>query len=143
MWAVGGRRGLTIVSLRASPDNGPGSADAVTAIEFPSIAGPAGQKRRCLRKIRLPGAIPAGASNLSVATSNAAGDLDLYVRFSAAPTLSQYDCRPYSVSGNEACTFTTPAAGIWYVRVYGFDTGVQNYTVRTSWTPAEANQQLP
>ena len=79
--------------------------------------------------------IPAGASNLSIATSNANADLDLYVRFGQAPTLSSYDCRPFLTGGNETCTFASPSAGTYYVRVYGFATGTQNYTIRATWNP--------
>lgn len=37
--------------------------------------------------------VPAGASNLSFASSGGSGDADLYVRFGAQPTTSTYDCR--------------------------------------------------
>lgn len=81
-------------------------------------------------------AIPAGASNLTIATSGASGDVDLYVRFGSAPgtATGQYDCRPYTGSGNETCTFATPSTGTYYVRVYGYATGAVNYTVTASWT---------
>ena len=79
--------------------------------------------------------IPPGASNLSIATTNANADLDLYLRFGQAPSLSTYDCRPFLTGGNETCTLATPSAGTYYVRVYGFATGLQNYTIRASWNP--------
>jgi xanthomonalisin len=60
-------------------------------------------------------AIPSGASNLVIATSGASGDVDLHVKFGAQATTSVYDCRPYSSSGNETCTFATPSAGTYYV----------------------------
>jgi RHS repeat-associated protein len=60
-------------------------------------------------------------------------DTDLYVRRGAAPTATDYDCRPklspvlnvnyvthtYTVAKTqkEACTFAAPAAGSWYVQV--------------------------
>ncbi len=78
--------------------------------------------------------IPSGASNLSITTSGATGDLDLYTRFGAAPTLSTYDCRPYSGSGNETCTVASPSAGVYYVRVYGYQTGTVNYNITASWS---------
>jgi hypothetical protein len=84
-------------------------------------------------------AIPAGASNLVIATTNATADLDLHVRFGQAPTLTTYDCRPFSSGGNETCTFPTPSAGTYFVRVYGFATGVQPFTIRASWTVAAGN----
>jgi len=84
-------------------------------------------------------AIPAGASNLTIATSGASGDIDLYVRYGAAPSLSAYDCRPYSSSGNESCPFASPSTGTYYVRVYGYATGTQTFTITASWTNASAN----
>ena len=57
----------------------------------------------------------------------------MYVKFGSAPTTSSYDCRPY-VSGNaETCTFATPVAGTYYVRLKAYATFsglsvVGNYT---------------
>jgi hypothetical protein len=86
--------------------------------------------------------IPAGASNLSVATTNAIGDLDLYVRFGQAPTLTTFDCRPFLTGGTETCTFPTPGAGTYFVRVYGYATGPQPFTIRAAWSVAAGNSLL-
>jgi len=79
-------------------------------------------------------AIPSGATNLTIATSGAAGDLDLHVKFGVQATLTVYDCRPYGSSGNESCPFATPSAGTYFARVYGYATGTQNFTITASWT---------
>ena len=79
-------------------------------------------------------AIPSGASNLTIATSGASGDVDLYVKAGAQATLTVYDCRPYTGSGNETCTFATPTVGTYYVRVYGYATGTLTFNVTASWT---------
>lgn len=79
-------------------------------------------------------AIPSGASNLTIATSNASGDVDLYVRFGSAPTLSSYDCRPYTGSGNESCNFANPSVGTYFVRVYGYATGNISFTITATWS---------
>ena len=49
------------------------------------------------------------------------GDADLYVRIGAAPTTTQYDCRPYKTGSNESCqvTLAQPAAIDVMVRGYG------------------------
>ncbi|MBK6727006.1 MAG: proprotein convertase P-domain-containing protein [Xanthomonadales bacterium] len=65
--------------------------------------------------------VPAGASNLSFTTSSGTGDADLYVKFGSAPTDSSYDCRPYQGGNAETCTFATPSAGTWYVRVLAYE----------------------
>jgi len=68
-------------------------------------------------------AVPAGATNLTFATTSATGDVDIYTQFNAKPTLSSYICRPYSSSGNETCSATNPASGTWWVGVNGYAAG--------------------
>ncbi len=65
-------------------------------------------------------AVPAGASNLSFTTSGGTGDMDLYVKSGSAPTDTVYDCRPYKTGNAETCTFATPAAGTYYVRLKAY-----------------------
>ena len=65
--------------------------------------------------------VPPGASSLQVQTSGGTGDLDLYVRYGSAPTMSTYDCRPFASDNNETCSFASPAAGTWYVMLVGDD----------------------
>lgn len=65
-------------------------------------------------------AVPANASNLSIATSGGTGDLDLYVRQGTAPTTSNYTCRPYASGNTENCTFAAPAAGTWHILLQGY-----------------------
>ncbi|RXR04402.1 S8 family peptidase [Pseudoxanthomonas composti] len=64
--------------------------------------------------------VPAGRSTLTVAISGGTGDADLYVRRGAAPTDSTYNCRPYRSGNSETCTFNSPAADTWYVRVKAY-----------------------
>jgi hypothetical protein len=76
--------------------------------------------------------VPAGATDISFAISGGSGDADMYVRFGAAPTDSNYDCRPYVGGNNETCTGTS-TGGTYYVRVKAYSTfsGVSlvgNYT---------------
>lgn len=64
--------------------------------------------------------IPANAKNLVVSLAGGTPDADLYVRFGAKPTTSSYDCRPYTGSNNESCSFAAPKAGVYYVIVRGY-----------------------
>nr|WP_272952454.1 pre-peptidase C-terminal domain-containing protein [Luteimonas marina] len=64
--------------------------------------------------------VPAGASNLVIATSGGSGDADLYVRFGSAPTTSAYDCRPYRSGNAESCSFASPQAGTYHVMLRGY-----------------------
>jgi pseudolysin/vibriolysin len=64
--------------------------------------------------------VPAGASNLTFTMSGGSGDADLYVKFGSAPTDSSYDCRPYKSGNSESCTFASPQAGTYYVRIKAY-----------------------
>ena len=66
--------------------------------------------------------VPAGASNLTFTMSGGTGDADMYVKFGSAPTDSSYDCRPYKSGNAETCTFATPSAGTYYVRLKAYST---------------------
>lgn len=64
--------------------------------------------------------VPSGQSSFSVKTSGGTGDVDLYVRKGSLPTTEAYDCSPYVTGNTETCTFTAPAAGRYYVSLYGY-----------------------
>src|SRR5262249_42102433 len=59
-------------------------------------------------------------SSLVFTISGGTGDADLYVRFNALPTTTTFNCRPFLSGNSETCTFTSPAAGPWYVMIRGF-----------------------
>jgi leucyl aminopeptidase len=65
-------------------------------------------------------AVPSGASNLTFDLSGGTGDADMFVKFGAEPTSSAYDCRPYKSGNVETCTFATPSAGTYYVKLNGY-----------------------
>ncbi|MEA2490042.1 MAG: hypothetical protein QOH21_1834, partial [Acidobacteriota bacterium] len=76
--------------------------------------------------------VPAGATDLTFATTAATGDVDIYTQFNVKPTSGSYICRPYTSSGNETCSATNPAAGTWWLGVNGYAAG--NYTVTATIT---------
>ncbi len=67
-----------------------------------------------------------GASAMKFVISGGTGDADIYVRYGAAPTLTAYDCRPYSSGNNETCEFNPAQGGTYYVMInaYSAFTGV-------------------
>ncbi|NLA68022.1 MAG: S8 family serine peptidase, partial [Gammaproteobacteria bacterium] len=77
--------------------------------------------------------VPENATNLTFAMSGGTGDADLYVLEGAMPTSSNWDCRPWLTGNNETCTFATPNAGAWYVRVFGWSTA-SGITLTASYT---------
>lgn len=76
--------------------------------------------------------VPAGKTSLTISTSGGTGDADLYVRKSAQPTLSTYDCRPYKTGNAETCSFTNPTATTYYIGIYGYS-AVSGLTLTTSY----------
>ena len=85
-------------------------------------------------------AVPSGATSLVVATTAATGDVDLYTQSGSKPTSSSYACRPYSSSGNETCTHSSPAAGTWWVGVYGY--AAATFTVTATVTTGTATYSI-
>lgn len=78
--------------------------------------------------------VPAGAKNLSVKIAGSNGDADLYVRIGGEPTKSSYTCRPYQYGSNETCSWTSPTAGTYYVKVNAYQT-FSGLTLTASYTP--------
>lgn len=63
--------------------------------------------------------VPAGATDISFASTGGSGDADLYVKFGAQPTDSVYDCRPYKSGNVESCA-STQEGGTYYVRLKAY-----------------------
>lgn len=84
--------------------------------------------------------VPAGATNLTFATTNATADVDIYTQVNAKPTSSAYICRPYTSSGNETCSATNPASGTWWLGVNGYAAG--NFTVTATITMPVATYSI-
>jgi hypothetical protein len=83
--------------------------------------------------------VPAGATQLTVSTTDATGDVDLYVSIGRPPTESNWwMCRPFLPSGNETCVFPNSLfpefqIGTWYIGVNGFASGRQSFTVTATY----------
>ena len=65
--------------------------------------------------------VPAGATNLSFTTSGGTGDVDMHVKFGAAATQSEFDCRPWKNGNNETCTIENVQAGSYYIMLLGYN----------------------
>ncbi|HVE70838.1 MAG TPA: pre-peptidase C-terminal domain-containing protein [Thermoanaerobaculia bacterium] len=84
--------------------------------------------------------VPAGATNVTFATTSATADVDIYTQVTSKPTLSSYICRPYTASGNETCSANNPASGTWWVGVYGYAAG--SYTITGTVTTPVATYSI-
>lgn len=66
--------------------------------------------------------------------NNSGGDADLYVRFGAAPTTVNFDCRPYTSTSAERCEPNAPSGGAKaYVMVRGYS-GTTDYELTVDYT---------
>jgi len=86
--------------------------------------------------------VPAGATQLTVQTSGGTGDVDLYLKAGADPTLTSYDCRGYSSSTNETCVITNPAAGEWDVMLNGYNAYQGVSLVAHATVPSSADELI-
>ena len=98
--------GYTASTFQLSTDIEDLAAPAPTDERFAQVSGslPAGRSQAYS-----PLAL-AGGTELEVDTTGT-GDIDLYVRFGASPTLSRFDCRPLAAGSTENCTLTVPSGG--------------------------------
>lgn len=64
--------------------------------------------------------LASGYKTLTITTSGGQGDVDLYVRKGAQPTLNSYNCRPWRNGNAETCVINSPAAGKWHIGVNGY-----------------------
>jgi serine protease len=117
--ACSGGCGAGIVNAKAAVDavgggGGGGSNELQNGVTVTGLAASTGNS------VNYTMQVPSGASNLVFSISGGTGDADLYVKFGSAPTDSSYDCRPYKSGNSESCSFASPAAGTWYVRVKAY-----------------------
>jgi hypothetical protein len=108
----GGKTHATTVTLTVTP--GGGGVTALTSGVGVSVSG--ALNSWTYYKIT----VPASQTSLAITTSGGTGDEDIYVKLGAQPTSTTYDYRSI-VSGNtESVTVTNPAAGDWYIGVFGY-----------------------
>ncbi|WP_144393522.1 PKD domain-containing protein [Pleionea sediminis] len=64
--------------------------------------------------------IPANTQFVDFQISGGTGDADMYIRFGAQPTQSQFDYRPYVSGNDETVSIPSPEAGKWYIMLQGY-----------------------
>ena len=82
--------------------------------------------------------VPAGSTDLVFTTVAGSGDADLYIKFGSQPSLTDYECRGNSSTGNETCNITNIQAGTYHVMVEAWNAinGVSLTGSYTTPTPA-------
>jgi serine protease len=129
--------GVTLIASYDEPaGGGPGEGELQNGVALTGLSAPTGSETHYFIEV------PAGASNLEISTSGGSGDVDLYVRYGAEPTQSNYDCRPYRWGNEETCTFDDPAAGTWYVMLHAYE-GYSNLTLEASFEESGGGDGAP
>ncbi|HTE51821.1 MAG TPA: M57 family metalloprotease [Kofleriaceae bacterium] len=77
-----------------------------------------------------PLSVSAGSNFRVVMTGS--GDPDLYVRFGATPTTTQFNCRPFLNGASETCNLTVPAGQSQaFISIRGFTAAT--YSINVNW----------
>jgi hypothetical protein len=116
------------VTLTATVSPAPVPTALVSGVPVTGLSGAAGSDQYFTLDV------PSGSS-LLVTIAGGTGDADLFVRFGAAPTNSQWDCRPFLFGNNETCTITFAQAGTWWIRVNAFS-AISGVTLTATASPA-------
>ncbi len=87
--------------------------------------------------------VPAGASQATFAITGGTGDSDMYIKYGAVPTTSDWLYRPYLDGSNESVSITNPQAGNWYVMLRGYSAYSGVYLRATSSTPTATVAATP
>nr|CCO25563.1 Neutral protease [uncultured bacterium] len=64
--------------------------------------------------------VPSGKTSVVFKLSGGSGDGDIYAKAGSAPTTTSYTKRSIGSTNTETITFTSPAAGTYYLLVYGY-----------------------
>jgi surface antigen/uncharacterized membrane protein len=64
--------------------------------------------------------VPASQGRLTFSTTGGTGDCDIYVKFGSPPTRTSYTYSSTRSGNAESVTVNNPAAGDWYVLLYGY-----------------------
>lgn len=87
--------------------------------------------------------VPADSAALTVQVVASSGDTDLLVKFNEQPNEDMYyadgeDCYGYAVpAGDALCYLPSPAAGTWYISLWGTDP-TTNYSLTATIVPASS-----
>ncbi len=105
------------------------------AVDLPNLAGAASSET--FYKI----SVPAGRTSLTFTISGGTGDCDMYVRYGQAPTILDWDYRPYSGGNNEVVTVPNPSSGDWHVMLRGWSE-YSGVTLNAAYAPGLPNLDL-
>ncbi|MDN3650403.1 M20/M25/M40 family metallo-hydrolase [Reinekea marina] len=90
------------------------------------------------------GPVLAAANSTVNVVMSGNNDADLYVRVGAAPTTSNYDCRPYKSGSAETCTVSigNSDANV-YIMARGYSSSASSFNIDATYTPAGSTPPPP
>ena len=129
--------GTSIANVTAifNASGGGNNSEPVTLMNEVGLSGAAGASSR------FTVSVPASATNLVVTASGGTGDIDLYVKFGAAPTLTSYDCKSDQQGNAESCGMATPRSGNYHILLNSF-ASYKNVTLRATYRLPSAKATL-
>ena len=93
---------------------GSGGSILQNGVPVSGIGGAAGSEQRWTM------VVPSDSSGLKFVTSGGSGDADLYVKYGAAPSTTNYDCKSEGSATAETCALPSATPGTWHVLVKGY-----------------------
>lgn len=66
--------------------------------------------------------VPASTTSLNIVASGGTGDYDIYAKLGSAPTTLEYNDKATGPGPGETLIINSPAAGTWYIMLYGYET---------------------
>ena len=124
---------LAAILLSACKDSsGPSPSSATVISAGVPVTGISGNEnsRRFYKVV-----VPANATGLKVETDEGTGDVDLTVRYNRLPTLVEWNCSSFNAGNEDGCEVDNPAAGDWYIMLFGAEDGYSGARLTVTITP--------
>ena len=118
----------TTYTSSLTESNGSQTSSTIDLANNQSVSGTLARGQQVSYRIN----IPTGTTMLRWEMTGS-GDADLYTKAGSAPTLTSYECRPFTSNSNEICEKINPAAGYQYAMVNGYAT-TSSYTLKVTYT---------
>lgn len=109
-----GATALTDQSVTVEDNSPPSSGVLENGVPLGGMSGAAGEGYRFTMEV------PANATTIDVQTFGGSGDVDLYIKFGAAPDKYDYDKKSVVWGNDEQVTANVTQAGTWHVWVLGY-----------------------
>lgn len=130
LWSYAGSWMYQDYTYSTGSDDGGGGDETVVTLKNGSAVTGISASKGIWKHYKI--AIPSGASNLQVSISGSNGDADVYTRWAAKPTTSNYDQRPYKGGSNETISYASPQSGTLFVGIHAY-AGYSSLTLKASY----------